>query len=73
MGKSERVEDLGKISVLTSQILLKDLWMHHSAHDISTWIQVYSDKQNLEELFYEINKMKKEIMNVFMISKGEEE
>jgi len=75
MAKKERVEDLGKISVLVDQAIFA-AGLHEKTfndEEISTFIQKYSDKKNLQDLFHSMNGLKKLLLVVRKIAQGDEE
>ena len=75
MTKKERVEDLGKISVLIDQAIFVAGFHDKTFNDeeISSFIQKYSDKKNLQDLFHSLSGIKRLLLIVRKISEGDEE
>ena len=79
MTRRERLEDLGKLSILLGSIADKEIFQFtHSKHDYEEWVKrnhdelEYGEPKGLDYIFRHIRRLREEIEECFFLSEGTE-
>lgn len=80
MTKRERLEDLGKLSMMLEDIMEMDFFMHtNSKHAEEEWIKEnyekieYEEPRGLSHIFHQVRWLRNQIEECYYLAKGDDE